>query len=223
MGTLIVIDGVDASGKQTQSELLHKRLADEGREVRMVSFPAYDKPSSALVKMYLAGDFGAHPSDVNAYATSTFYAADRFATYRTDWGKDYENGAVILADRYVSSNLIHQASKIELTKEKDIFIDWLDNLEHNIYSLPRPDVTVFLDMPPEYGAALMKNRANKADGTEKKDIHENDLTYLKKSYDNALYVAKRCGWKRISCVENGEIRSLESIHEDIYSVIKEFL
>ncbi len=223
MGTLIVIDGVDASGKQTQSDLLLKRLRNEGRDVRMISFPAYDKPSSTLVKMYLGGDFGAHPSDVNAYATSTFYAVDRFATYRTDWGSDYEKGTIILADRYVSSNLIHQASKIDLPEEKDLFIDWLDDLEHNIYSLPRPDVTIFLDMPPQYGAALMKDRANKADGSEKKDIHENDFAYLKKSYDNALYVAKRCGWKRIFCVENDKIRSLESIHEDIYSVVKEFL
>ncbi len=223
MGTLIVIDGVDASGKQTQARLLSERLAKEGRNVRSVSFPAYDKPSSALVKMYLNGDFGKNPSDVNAYATSTFYAADRFATYRTDWGEDYANGKIILADRYVSSNLIHQASKIDDNKEKDKFIEWLDSLEHEIYGLPRASVTVFLDMPPEYGIQLMKGRANKSDGSDTKDIHENDYLYLKKSYDNALYVAERCGWKRIPCVECGKLRGVEEIHQDIYSVIKEFI
>ena len=223
MGVLIVIDGVDASGKQTQSKLLSERLKREGKNVKMISFPAYDKPSSTLVKMYLNGDFGEKPSDVNAYATSTFYAADRFATYRTDWGSDYNNGTIILADRYDSSNLIHQASKIDIDDEKNKFISWLDNLEHNIYDLPRPDMTVFLDMPPEYGMELMKDRANKADGTDKKDIHESDFGYLKKSYENAVYVADYCGWKRISCVKNGKIRSVEDIHEDIYAVVKKFI
>lgn len=220
MGKLIAIDGVDASGKQTQTTLLLSRLQAEGRDVKMVSFPAYDKPSSTLVKMYLNGDFGDKPSDVNAYATSTLFAADRFATYRTDWGKDYRDGTIILADRYVSSNLIHQASKIDDLEEKQKFIAWLDSLEHEIYALPRPDVTIFLDMPPEHGAVLMRDRLNKSNGDEKKDIHESDLSYLQKSYDNAVFVAKECGWKHISCVNGSEIRSVEEIHEDIYSIIK---
>jgi dTMP kinase len=223
MGILIAIDGVDASGKQTQTELLLKRLKDNGQNVKMVSFPAYDKPSSTLVKMYLNGDFGKKPSDVNAYATSVLFASDRFATYRTDWGKDYNEGTIILADRYVSSNLIHQASKIENSAEKDKFLVWLDDLEHNIFSLPRPNVTVFLDMPPEYGAKLMRDRANKADGTDKKDIHESDFSYLETSYKNAMLVAEKFGWKRIPCVENGRIRSVDEIHNDIYSTVKELL
>ena len=223
MGILIAIDGVDASGKQTQTELLKKRLVGDGKNIKAVSFPAYDNPSSTLVKMYLNGDFGEKPSDVNAYATSTFFAADRFATYRTDWGKDYNSGTIILADRYVSSNLIHQASKIDNSAEKDKFLTWLDDLEHNIYGLPRPDVTIFLDMPPEYGVMLMKDRANKANGTDKKDIHESDFSYLETSYNNAVYVAERFSWKRVSCVKDGEIRSVEDIHNDIYSIIKEIL
>lgn len=223
MGILIAIDGVDASGKQTQTELLKKRLVEDGKNIKAVSFPAYDNPSSTLVKMYLNGDFGEKPSDVNAYATSTFFAADRFATYRTDWGKDYNSGTIILADRYVSSNLIHQASKVDNSAEKDKFLTWLDDLEHNIYGLPRPDVTIFLDMPPEYGAMLMKDRANKSNGTDKKDIHESDFSYLETSYNNAVYVAERFNWKRVSCVKNGEIRSVEDIHNDIYSIIKEIL
>ena len=223
MGILIAIDGVDASGKQTQTELLKKRLVEDGKNIKAVSFPAYDNPSSTLVKMYLNGDFGEKPSDVNAYATSTFFAADRFATYRTDWGKDYNSGTIILADRYVSSNLIHQASKIDNSAEKDKFLTWLDDLEHNIYGLPRPDVTIFLDMPPEYGVMLMKDRANKSNGTDKKDIHESDFSYLETSYNNAVYVAERFNWKRVSCVKDGEIRSVEDIHNDIYSIIKEIL
>lgn len=223
MGILIAIDGVDASGKQTQTEILKKRLEAEGKEVKLVSFPAYDKPSSTLVKMYLDGAFGDKPSDVNAYATSTLFAADRFATYRTDWGKAYETGTVIIADRYVSSNLIHQASKIENEHDKDKFLEWLDDLEYGVYELPRPDVTIFLDMPPEYGAKLMRDRANKANGESKKDIHESDFSYLEKSYKNAVYVAERFGWKKILCVKDEQIRSVEEIGEDIYSVVKELL
>ncbi len=220
MGKLIAIDGVDASGKQTQTALLLERLQSEGKNVKMVSFPAYDKPSSTLVKMYLDGNFGDKPSDVNAYATSTLFAADRFATYRTDWGRDYNNGTLILADRYVTSNLIHQASKIDSFEEKQKFIVWLEDLEYGVYSLPRPDVTIFLDMPPEYGAELMKDRLNKANGNDKKDIHESDFSYLEKSYKNAVFVAEQCGWKRILCVDNGKIRSVEEIHKDIYSGIE---
>lgn len=223
MGKLIAIDGVDASGKQTQTTLLLSRLEKEGREVKMVSFPAYNKPSSILVKMYLNGEFGENPSDVNAYATSTLFAADRFATYRTDWGTDYNGGTVILADRYVSSNLIHQASKIDDTEEKEKFLMWLDDLEYGIYNLPRPDVTIFLDMPPEYGAELMSGRLNKSNGDDKKDIHESDFSYLKKSYENAMFVAQKFNWKRISCIKDGQIRSVDEIHEDIYSIVRELL
>lgn len=223
MGKLIAIDGVDASGKQTQTTLLLSRLEKEGREVKMVSFPAYDKPSSILVKMYLNGEFGENPSDVNAYATSTLFAADRFATCRTDWGTDYNRGTIILADRYVSSNLIHQASKINDTDEKEKFLMWLDDLEYGIYNLPRPDVTIFLDMPPEYGAELMSGRLNKSNGDDKKDIHESDFSYLEKSYENAMFVAKKFNWKRISCIKDGQIRSVDEIHEDIYSIVRELL
>lgn len=223
MGVLIAIDGVDASGKQTQTELLVKRLLDEGIDVRQVSFPAYDNPSSTLVKMYLNGDFGDKPSDVNAYATSVLFASDRFATYRTDWGHDYDGGKIIIADRYVSSNLIHQASKIDDYTKKDEFLTWLDNLEYGVFSLPRPDATIFLDMPPEYGAELMKNRRNKATDGEVKDIHESDYAYLEKSYKNAVYVAEKFNWKRIKCVENGTVRPVEDIHEDIYGTVKELI
>lgn len=223
MGILIAIDGVDASGKETQSKLLTKRLKEEGKDIREISFPAYDNPSSTLVKMYLNGDFGDKPSDVNAYATSVLFASDRFATYRTDWGEDYKSGKIIVADRYVSSNLIHQASKIDDMAEKDKFLAWLDDLEHNVFSLPYPDATIFLDMPPKYGGMLMRDRLNKSTGGEKKDIHESDFSYLEKSYDNALYVAKKFGWIIIPCVKNGEIRSIEDIHKDVFGAVKELI
>lgn len=167
MGLLIAIDGVDASGKQTQSELVYKRLTDAGYKARLISFPNYDSDSSALVKMYLAGEFGDSPEDVNAYAASTFFAADRFASYRRDWKKDYDNSVIIIADRYVQSNMIHQASKLK-SDERDKFISWLYDLEYNVYGLPEPDVTIFLDMPPEAAARLMADRANKIDNSSKK-------------------------------------------------------
>lgn len=222
MGILIAIDGVDASGKQTQSELLYKRLTEDGVKARLVSFPDYSSDSSALVKMYLNGDFGKDPGDVNAYAASTFFAADRFASYRRVWKSDYENGTVIIADRYVPSNMIHQASKLA-EREKPRFIDWLNELEYGIYGLPKPNVTLFLDMPPEYAQKLMADRENKIDHSQKKDIHESSGEYLRASYENAVYVSKRAGWTRISCVSGGNIRSVEDIHKEIYDKITKIL
>ncbi len=218
MGILIAIDGVDASGKQTQTELLLKRLRNS-REARLVSFPAYESDSSALVKMYLNGNFGKDPKDVSAYAASVFFAADRYATYKSDWGKAYNGGEVIIADRYVSSNMIHQAGKLDTEAEKLDFLNWLFDLEFVKLELPKPDITIFLDMPPEWGARLMRERANKITGKEQKDIHESNGEYLQKSYDNALFVAERYGWEIISCVDNGRLRTIEEIHEDIYDRI----
>lgn len=216
MGILIAIDGTDASGKQTQSELLYKRLTENGIKARLISFPAYENASSALVKMYLAGDFGKDPSDVNAYAASVFYAADRFATYRTDWGKDYNDGVVIIADRYVSSNMIHQASKCAGNAEKDSFIAWLEELEYGHFGLPKPDKVLFLDMPTEKAAELMQDRANKIDNSEGKDIHESNLAYLKKSYENAKYISDLRGWTHISCVRGGSVREISDISDEVY-------
>ena len=222
MGKLIAIDGVDASGKQTHAEILYEKLKKMGKKVRLISFPAYDKPSSALVKMYLSGDFGENPEDVSAFAASTFFAADRFSTYRTDWGKDYEDDTIIIADRYVSSNMIHQASKLK-KEDRSEFLDWLDNFEYNIYSLPRPDITIFLDMPPEFGAELMRERENKFSGDSEKDIHERNKDYLKESYDNACFVAEKYNWQRISCVKDDKIRTIEEINEEVFELVKGIL
>lgn len=221
MGILIAIEGTDSSGKQTQSEKLYAALCEMGIKARLVSFPAYESDSSALVKMYLAGEFGTDPKDVNAYAASTFYAMDRFATFRKDWGKDYNDGTVIVADRYVPSNLIHQASKIDNDAEKDEFIKWLEELEYSHLGLPRPDATIFLDMPTATAQKLMAERANKIDNSDKKDIHERNGEYLKRSYDNAKGIADKLGWNVIPCADSdGNVRDIEDISKDILTIAK---
>lgn len=220
---MIAIDGVDSSGKQTHTEMLYKRLLEEGKNVKKISFPMYDNQSSYLVKQYLGGAFGEKADDVNAYAASTFFAADRFATYKTEWGRDYNDGVLFIADRYIASNMIHQAGKISDNAEKDKFLDWVYDLEYNIYKLPKPDVQIFLDMPVEYALKLMQDRANKITGDAKKDIHENDVDYLKRSYDNAVYVAEKYGWVHIRCVKDGQIRSFEDINNEIYECVKAFV
>lgn len=223
MGILIAIDGVDASGKETQTKLLAERLINDGKKVKMLSFPAYDSPSSSLVKMYLGGEFGTEPEDVNAYAASSFFAADRFATFKKDWQKDYNSDTIILVDRYVSSNMIHQGGKIEDFQEKDKFLTWLYDFEHKIYGLPQPDKTFFLDMPVKWGKTLMQKRANKITGEETKDIHERNTAYLQKSYDNAVYISEKFEWERIVCANDNGIRTIEDIHEEIYKKVLEVI
>lgn len=224
MAKLIAIDGVDASGKQTHTELLTKHFEALGKKVLRLSFPMYDSPSSALVKLYLSGALGKNAEDVDAYAASTFFAADRFITYRTDWEKAYKDGKIIIiADRYVSSNMIHQAGKISDFAEKDKFLDWLYDFEFNIYKIPKPDMTVFLDMPPKYGKTLIEGRNNKFSGEKKLDIHESDFSYLEKSYENAKYVADKFGWQTIPCVKDGKIRPIADIQADIVKITEKLI
>ena len=224
MGKLIAIDGVDASGKQTHTQMLFDRLIKEGYKVKRISFPAYESPSSELVKMYLSGAFGNNPEDVNAYAASSFFAADRFASFRTDWGEFYKNpDTVIIADRYVSSNMIHQASKIDNDEEKNKFLKWLCELEFDIYEIPKPDMTFFLDMPVEYAQMLMSSRENKFDKNAEKDIHESNRHYLCKSYENACQIAKMFNWNRILCVADGKIRTIDEINDEIYNSVKNII
>ncbi len=223
MGVLIVIDGVDASGKETQTRTLCEKLSENGYRVRRISYPSYDKPWIEPVKMYLGGAFGKNADDVGAYTASMFFAMDRFASYVTDWKSFYEDGGVIVCDRYVSSNMIHQASKITDADERVRFLSWIDDLEYNKNNLPRADITLFLDMPPEYGARLIAGRRNKIDGGEALDIHESDSVYLKKSYDNAVFVAEHFGWDRVECVKNGEIRSVSDISDEIYARVSEVM
>lgn len=222
MGILIAVEGVDASGKQTQTELLYRHLTDKGIDVRRLSFPMYDSDSSAGVRMYLNGELSDNAEDITAYEASSLFAADRFLSYKSDWGKDYESGKLILCDRYVGSNMIHQACKLG-DGEKDKFLDWLDDFEYGIYSLPRPDVTLFLDMPPEKGRELIAARRNKINNSEQHDIHERDNDYLEKSYYNACAVADKFGWTRINCADGDKIRTVEDIGREICAIADKVL
>lgn len=216
-GKLFVIEGVDGSGKATQTDLLYQALQNEGKTVRKISFPNYDSPSSSLIKMYLNGEFGTDPQAVNAYATSVFFAVDRFASFRTDWHSFYEDGGIIIADRYVTSNLVHQAGKIENTAEKERYIQWLSHLEYDIFGLPRPDCVIFLDMPPAYSLRLRQQRNTLKQGLTH-DIHEEDQAYLYQAYENATAIAQHQAWHVINCVADYEIRTIEEIHQEIMQI-----
>lgn len=219
MGKLIVIEGVDASGKQTQTELLHQRLPAAKR----VEFPNYQSQSSALVKMYLNGEFGTRADDVSPEVASVFFACDRFASYKTIWGEHYRKGGVVLADRYVTSNMIHQTCKIEEEERRQSFLTWIEQFEYGLMGLPRPDLVLFLDMPPEYGAKLMAERNNKITGQAQKDIHEQDRNYQRRAYDNAVAVAKQMGWVRLVCAEKGRIKTREEISREVWDRTAEIL
>ena len=219
MGRLIVIEGLDGSGKATQAKLLAEEMRKEAGTVRKVSFPDYESESSALVKMYLAGQFGTHPEDVNAYAASSFYAVDRYASFKRDWKKTWETGLVI-ADRYTTSNAVHQCSK--LPKEQwDEYLDWLFDFEYRLLGIPAPDLVVYLRVDPEISQRLMTERYHGCE--EKKDIHEKDLAYLNRCREAAEYCARKLGWQAVECCGNGGMRSIEEIHEDLVKLVKHLL
>ncbi len=217
-GKLIVIEAGDGSGKATQTRALYEHLQRDGIPVHQVSFPDYSSDSSALIRMYLGGNFGGHAEDVNAYAASTFYAADRYASYRMKWKSFYGTGDVILADRYTTSNMVHQAVKLTDRDERDEFLDWLWDFEFVKLGLPVPDLVLFLDMPPEISDRLIAARA--AAGTRGKDIHEADREYLHRCYRAYQELSEKYGWCRILCSEQGEPRSIEAIHGDVYQAVK---
>ncbi len=218
-GNLIVIEGLDGSGKATQTKKLYDYLSENNKPVLQVTFPDYKSPSSSLVKMYLDGEMGDDPNDVNAYAASSFYAVDRVASYLQNWKKDYENGTTILCDRYATSNIIYQMSKFPMEKWNS-FIDWQYDFEYNKLGLPAPDKVIYLDVEPEVSQQLMLKRYN---GDEsKKDIHEKNLEFLINCRNSALYAAKKLNWTVISCTKNGNMRSVEEIFKEIInSLIKE--
>lgn len=223
MGKLIVIEGTDSSGKETQTKKLYERLANEVEKVRKISFPNYESPACEPVKMYLAGAFGDNALNVNPYPVSTMFAIDRYASYKMDWESFYNAGGIIVTDRYTTSNMVHQASKIENIDEKSKYLGWLEDLEYNKMGIPKPDLVIFLNMPTEMAVKLMEARKNKITGEEKKDIHEKDTSYLKKSYDNACDIAKKYNWQEIKCVENKRLKTIEEIGEEIYALVKEIL
>lgn len=223
MGKLFVIDGTDGSGKQTQFLKLKNRLEEDGIKYMHVSFPNYDNDSSALVKMYLSGEFGENANDVSPYIASTFYAADRYATYKTKFEKFYETGGIILADRYTSSNMIHQSGKIKDKEERKKFIEWLFDFEFNLYKIPKPDRVFFLNMPPKVSLELIGNRENKFTHEMKKDIHERDSQHIVDAYNAACDLAQEYDWFEIKCTNADGIRTIDDIHEEIYAEVKKIL
>ena len=214
-GKLIVIEGLDGSGKGTQTALLTKALADINIKVKQVSFPDYSNPSSALVKMYLNGALGNKPSDVNAYAASSFYAVDRYASYKQFWQSDYESGTVILADRYATSNAIYQLSKLDDSERND-FLNWLEFYEYTQLQLPKPNAVIYLDMPIEISQQLLSQRYNGDDN--KKDLHESNFDFLKQCRKSALYALKQQGWKLVECSKDNKPRSIEDIHGQVKDI-----
>jgi dTMP kinase len=215
-GTLISVEGLDGSGKTTQMELLERDCLARGINFRRVKFPAYDQPFSAPVRMYLNGEFGRDPGDVNAYAASTFFAVDRYASFRKLWRDDYEGGALILADRYTTSNMIYQLPKLP-RGEWDAFLAWLRDFEYGKLGIPEPNLTVYLDMPGKISQRLLDGRYRKSGG--KRDIHESNTAYLDACRVSAAYTAERLGWRTVSCAEGEAPRSVESIHADVMKIV----
>lgn len=220
MGKLIVIEGTDGSGKSTQFQLLTRRLSREGREFRQIVFPQYSEPSSALIRMYLGGEFGSRPGDVNAYAASAFYAVDRYASFKKVWGEYYNGGGLVISDRYTTSNAVHQAGK-EPEDSRQSFLKWLYEFEYDHLGLPRPDLTLYLDVPTDCTEKLL--RAREQDTHTQADIHEQDTAYLATCRRIGAFAADYYGWTVISCVRDGKMRSMEDIHEEIYRHVRNCL
>ena len=218
MGKLIVIEGTDGSGKSTQFRLLTERLTAEGREFKKLVFPQYSEESSALIRMYLGGEFGKKPTDVNAYAASTFYAVDRYASYKKVWGDWYENGGLVVSDRYTTSNAVHQASK---EPDQKAFLGWLYDLEYDKLGLPRPDLVLYLDVPTDFTEKMLRHREQDTGTTA--DIHEQDTEYLATCRRTGRAAAEFYGWTVVQCVKDGEMRSIEDIHEEIYRHVRKSL
>lgn len=211
-GRLIVFEGTDGSGKSTQFRRFCQAAEDRGLTYQKLVFPQYSEPSSALIRMYLGGEFGSHPQDVNPYAASAFYAVDRYASLKKVWGKFYEEGGLILTDRYSTSNAVHQAVKCS-PEERPAFLRWLDEFEHDKLGLPRPDLVLYLDMPTRQAVQLLRSR--EAATHTQADIHELDTGYLAACRDCALEAARVLGWQVIPCMEGDRLRSIEEIHQDI--------
>ena len=213
MGKLIVIEGTDGSGKSTQFRMMSEHLEKDNIAFKHLVFPRYKEESSALIRMYLGGQFGSKPSDVNAYAASAFYAVDRYASYKMDWGKWYEDGGLILSDRYTTSTAVHQASK-EAPEDREKYLHWLYDFEYAKMGLPKPDLVIYLDVPTDFTQKLLRSREAATNTTA--DIHEQDMQYLATCRETGRAAAAYYGWTVISCVKDGQMRTIEDIHEEIY-------
>ena len=219
-GRLIVLEGIDGSGKSANYRRLCAKLEAEGIKFKQIVFPRYQNESSALIRKYLNGDFGSNPDDVNAYTASSFYAVDRYASYREDWGSFYENGGLILSDRYTTSNAVHQGSKLK-KEELPAFLDWLADFEYKKMQLPEPDLVIYLDVDIEISAARMRRR--EARTNTHADIHEKDKEYLRRCLSTADFAADFYHWQRIPYMKDGKERSLDEKNEEIFKLVKGML
>ena len=219
-GKLIVFEGTDGSGKATQSSLLCDELTRRSIPFRKLEFPRYQEESSALIRLYLGGAFGDKPGDVNAYAASVFYSVDRYASYKQDWGAFYESGGLLIADRYTTSNAVHQTAKLS-PEQRDAFLDWLFDFEYRLLGLPAPTRVLYLDMPTEMTERMMRRRESDTHTTA--DIHERDAEYLRHCRENAAHVVARCGWTRIDCAHDGAPRTIEDIHREVMDRVADLI
>ena len=219
-GKLIVFEGTDGSGKATQSELLCQELTRRGVPYRKLTFPRYQEESSALVRLYLGGAFGQKPGDVNAYAAASFYSVDRYASYKQDWGSYYEQGGLLIADRYTTSNAIHQMSKLP-PEQWDSYLAWLEDYEYDKLGLPRPDLVLFLSLPLELSQQLLAKRYH--GDASKKDIHEADLAYLVQCTKAAAYAGEKLGWHCIPCSDGSRLYPIPQIRDSLRQTIREVL
>ena len=219
-GKLIVLEGIDGSGKSSQYRRVCARMEKDGIDYNHIVFPRYDKESSALIRMYLGGQFGTHPDDVNAYTASTFYAVDRFASYRDDWGKIYDRGGLIISDRYTTSNAVHQGSKLS-EEELPAFFQWLSDLEYEKMGLPKPDLVIYLDVDIETALARMKHRQDSSN--TKADIHEKDVNYLRRCLHTADMAAEYYGWTRVPFLKDGAERDVDEKNDEIYRLILSYI
>lgn len=219
-GKLIVLEGTDGSGKATQARLLLESLEAQGISCREIDFPRYGNPFAEPVSRYLRGALGSRPGDVNAYAASTMFAVDRYASYKEDWGGFYESGGVVVANRYTTSNAVHQASKLP-EAERRVYLDWLFDLEYRRLGLPEPDLVLYLDMPTEAADRLMRRRERETD--TQADIHEQDSDYLRRCRENARAIAESLGWAVVDCAAGGVPRTPEDIHGEAAAIVKDCL
>ena len=215
-GKLIVLEGIDGSGKSAHYRRICEKLKRDGIAYDHIVFPRYDNDSSALIRMYLSGQFGSRPDDVNAYTASTFFAVDRFASYKQDWGEKYRAGGFILSDRYTTSNAIHQGSKLP-DNELDGFFTWLSDLEYTKMGLPKPDLVVYLDVKIELSLERMRRRQQKTHTSA--DIHEQDVQYLERCLYTAGKAAEHFNWHRIPYLKDGAERDIDDKNEEIYQLI----
>lgn len=215
-GKLIVFEGIDGSGKSTQFKMICDRLTAEKTDFKRIVFPRYSEPSSALIRMYLGGEFGSDPDAVNAYAASSFFAVDRYASFIQDWREYYESGGLVMTDRYTTSNAIHQGAKMD-TGEREAFYRWLYDYEFKFIGLPEPDLTFYMNIDVPLAVKRLASRQAKTD--TKADIHEQDLSYLESCAQSGMQAAGQLGWQIIECVKDGIERSIQDIHNEIYKAI----